>query len=425
MPHRLNFTMRFLKQTFTLLILLPLTVFAQKNYKVAVLTNLINQKDTVLIEGQNWSINPKSFQYLSTDYVKKGVATLANTSNIMISSQRVFERAIIKKSMDKIKYPDLPKLLDSTSKVDTAFLELIMKGQNINLYSYTDQLKTRYYVKPLGEKYQELTFRSFYSAAINFKVETQHVFRDELKVFAIRFRVDDPKTLQKIESARYILKDLKEVVLLLNSNLTEFQNTTIKKLNFNIGLGLNFSKFKYNGEKVLGTSSGSKPISLLPVLGLIYTLDEKNRSALNIELAISKEKVKFYGIDNHSEETKSFIQWTYALSPSYSYNLFNGLATKISIAGGISANVHRYKDDVVTYLSTEIPGAKIVTYTNLGGFQDFSFSLVASVGIKLKRVSLITTYAHYLNSMTNFAESEIVKSSYNFSLRYNFGFKRK
>ena len=417
--------MPFIKRTLVLIAFMPLTLLAQKKFKVAILTNLENQTDTVFIQGQNWSTNPKTLPYFSADYTNKGTATVANTSNITVGTERVFERAIIKKSMDKVEYPDLAKRLDSTSMIDTVFLELIVKGQHVNLYSYADQIKTRFYIKDLNEKYQELTFRKFYSAAINFKIETHNIFRDQLKLLTSQLNIADPKTLQKIDNANYTLKDLKEIIMLINSNQAEFTSSTVQKLSFNVGVGLTVSNFTYNAATVLGTSSDSRPLSIVPVLGLSYTLDEMNKSSLNMELAVSKEKADFYGIDNRTEETKSFTQWTYALAPTYSYNVFNYSPIKFTLEGGISANIHSYKDDVVTYRSTEIPGDKAVASYDLGGFHNFSFSLLGRVGIKLKQVTFLTSYVHYLGSMITFSESEILKSSYNFSLRYNFGFKKQ
>ncbi len=402
-----------------LLIIFPLLTFAQRNYKDAILTDLSGVKRNILLDVKNWDINPSSIPYLSAGYASQGTANPSNTASIAIGDVRFFERAIVKKSMNRIVYPDLPKFLDSTSVIDTVFLDLVTTGRNVSLYRYTDQLKTRFFIKLSDGHYQELMYRMFYSAAIDFGVETQNIFRDQLKGLMGQPSASNQLLSEKIAKAKYQLKDLKEISILLNSNEVQFTQVTKSKRSFSIGLGLNLSKFVYKGANVLGTSLASKPVTMVPVFGLSYSLDERNKSSFNAELAFSKEKVEFRGIDNHSEETKRFTQYTYSISPSYRYNLFDRFKTKIFIGIGVRGDIHQYKDDVVTYLSTEIPGAKVVEYRDAGGFQGLSLAIPGSIGVKAKQLTFVLTYVPYLNSMTNFAESEVVKSSYNFALHYN------
>lgn len=400
---------------------LPLMVAAQKNLTNGTLTDKSGQEINIKIESQKWTLNPETISIYNVDNSLKEVATVNNTSKLSIGAEQTFETAIINKSMDKVKYPNLPKYLDSTFIKDTVFLDAIVIGKRLNLYSYTDTLKTRFYIKPQGGEYKELVYRNFYSAAIDFKVETQNIFQDQLKELLNADEINNVELVSKINNAKYTVKEIKEIVSLLNDGQNSFVKPIRSKVNFLAGVGVNFSTFSYNGDNVLGTSSASSPVSILPTIGLSISLDEKSKSEINLEFSALKEKVKFYGIDNRSEETQSFTQFSYIFSPTYNYHVYNNNKTKITIGSGISANLHQYKDDIVTYKSTEIPGAQIVVNRDLGGYQSFSYALPFRLGISYQKITLLSTYSYYLSSMSNTATTEILKSGFNFSLRYNFG----
>ncbi|MES2448763.1 MAG: hypothetical protein V4546_16375 [Bacteroidota bacterium] len=400
---------------------LPLMVAAQKNLTNAILTDKNGQQKNVKIEVQKWTLNPETITFYDSNNSLNEIATIQNTSKLSIGAERAFETAIINKSMNKVKYPNLPKYLDSTSTKDTVFLDVIVEGKRLNLYSYTDTLKTRFYIKKQSGLYEELIFRNFYSAAIDFKVETQNIFRDQLKRIMTSIGNNNVNLVSKINDAKYAAKDLEEIVVLINDDQNSFVQPIKSKVNFLAGIGVNFSTFNYNGENVLGTSSSSNPISILPTVGMSISLDEKNKSELNFEVSALKEKVKFYGIDNRSEETQSFTQISYMFSPTYNYHVYSNNNTKITIGSGISANIHQIKDDVVTYKSTEIPGAQIVINRDLGGYQSFSYAIPFRLAVSYQKFTLLSTYSYYLSSITNTAETEILKSGLSFGLRYNFG----
>lgn len=405
----------------TLSLSLPLLVAAQKNLTNATLTDKKGQQRNIKIELQKWTLNPETITFYDGSNSSKEVATIQNTSKLTIGADRTFETAIINKSMNKVKYPNLPKYLDSTAIKDTVFLDVIVVGKKLNLYSYTDSLKTRFYIKPQSGVYEELVYRSFYSAAIDFKVEIQNIFRDQLKRKLNADGLNDVELVSKIDDAKYTVKDLEEIVALINADQNSFVKPIKSKVNFLAGVGVNLSTFNYNGENVLGRSSSSNPMSILPTIGISISLDEKSKSALNLEVSALKEKIKFYGINNRSEETESFTQFSYIFSPTYNYHLFSNNKTKITIGSGISANIHHYKDKVVTYKSTEIPGAQIVITKDLETYQSFTYAIPFRLGFSYQKFTLLSTYSHYLTNVTNSGTTEILKSGLSFSLRYTFG----
>ncbi|MGF1923914.1 MAG: hypothetical protein ACQUHE_07015 [Bacteroidia bacterium] len=405
----------------TVSLALPLFLFAQKNLINATLTDKNGNQKQIKVELLKWSITPERIAYNDVGSTSKEFMTISNTAKLSIENQRTFETAMISKSMNKVKYPNLPKYLDSAKINDTVFLDVIVDGSKLKLYSYTDTIKKRFYIKtPMG-RYEELIYRSFYSAALDFKVETQNIFRDQLKRILNGAGRNDVNLASKINDARYMEKDLAEIVALMNGDNNNFVKPIKANFSFLVGLGVNFSKFSYHGNSVLGTSSSSNPISILPTLGVSFSVDEKNKSKINFEISALKENVKFYGIDNRSEETQSFTQFSYMFSPSYNYNIYHTNNTKITIGSGLSANLHRYKDDVMTYKSTEIPGAQIVILKDLGSFQSFTYAIPFRLGLSYQKFTVLSTYSHYLSSMSNSATTEILKNGFSVVLRYNFG----
>jgi hypothetical protein len=406
----------------SILLGLPTLVSAQLLFKDAEIIDRSGKITATQIEIKNWDNNPKFFMYQDKGQSTSVKIGVDDVKQISIGNERKFERAIINKSLNKIKYPDLPKYADSTSVKDTVFLELIYLGDKVSLYSYTDDIKKRFYIKTNTSDYQELKYRSFYSAEIDFKVQNQNIFRDQLKNLAIQKGNNDKANLKKIEALKYSLNDMMIAMNLINVGQSKFESKLPSSgFNFIVGAGVNFGAFKIQGKDVFSNSKASNPISVFPVIGLNYSIDKnKNKSVLQITLSGSKEDVSFYGIDNHSEQTKSFSQLTFSLSPIYLYNFYQSESINAFFGSGLSANIQTFKNDILSWKSTEIPNAKPVVRNDVGGFQNFGFSIPVKAGIGFKNIQLLAGYSYFIGGISDSNEFSISKNNFNLSVQYIF-----
>ncbi|MDN3586330.1 hypothetical protein QWY86_06610 [Pedobacter aquatilis] len=407
-----------------LLSLIPFFVFSQ-NYKPATITTSSGNKLQVELKMENWKFNPKIFNYKTVNDAALKQLSVTNTSIVEIENELKFERAEIQKSINKVNYPDIPKFEDSSSVKEKVFLKVIYQGEKLSLYAYNDEIKNRFYIKSINGNIEELKYRVFYSANIDFKIETQHLYKDQLSNLRSALAISDPIVAQKIQSSKYNTNDILAIVKLLDgSKGTISSKADASPFSFILGVGISISKFKLSSNEVLGQSPSYSSTSPFPVIGLNYMLDYNQKSMIQFLISASRDKAFFSGIDRRSEETKKFTQTNISFASMYLYNFYNSKHLAAFFSAGLGLNVPSYKDDVVTWKSTEIPNASTVVTNDLAGFQGIGFLLPVKTGISVKNFQFGIGYTYNVAGITDSPKFEINKSSLNFSIQYIFSKKR-
>ncbi len=139
---------RFTKLLFFAL-LLPLTSNAQSNYKPGYAVTLKGDTLRGYIDNKDWDINPASinFKTSSTDnHTQK--FTVSSISFFTVENMS-FEKYAGPVSTDITDINRIANGRDTSYRIDTVFLRILQKGKNVALYSYSDDIKTRFYI---GEK---------------------------------------------------------------------------------------------------------------------------------------------------------------------------------------------------------------------------------------------------------------------------------
>ena len=408
----------------TLLILAPVFAFSQ-NYKPATITTLSGNNQQVEVQIENWKFNPKTFSYKITGEASVKQLSTTNASVVELEDEVKFENIEVQKSMNKVKYPDIPKFEDSSSVKEKVFLKVIYQGERLSLYSYNDEIKNRFYIKKVNGNIEELKYRVFYSANIDFRIETQNIFREQLLKIASNLQVTDSSISQKIQSSKYIANDILTVVKLLDGNKgTVRSKADASPFSIIVGAGISISKFTLSSNEVLGQSPSYSSTSPFPIVGLNYMLDYNRKSMIQFLISGSRDKAFFSGIDRRSEETKKFTQTNISFASMYLYNFYNSRTLGAFFSAGLGLNVPTYKDDVVTWKSTEIPNASTVVSYDLGGFQGIGFLLPIKTGVSVKSFQFGVGYTYSVAGITDSPKFEINKNSFNFSVQYIFSKKK-
>jgi len=150
-----------------LVIFLPIFSFAQDNYQPGV---IVNQKgDTIhgFIDFREWDKEPNEIKF-KTDTSAQPVKYSARQIqyfNVSVGYLAEYQRYGGRITTDET---DINKLLigrDTSYRIDTVFLKIIQRGKNLTLFSFSDNIKTRYYIsEKSGDIPQELGYRVYYNS---------------------------------------------------------------------------------------------------------------------------------------------------------------------------------------------------------------------------------------------------------------------
>ena len=142
------------------ILLLPVFVFAQSNYKPGYV--IVNQGDTLrgYIDYKEWNSTPESINFKpKTNQGERQRLTVKNISAFCIDSLDYFKRYSGNISMDYIDAAHVSYTRDTSYKTDSIFLRLLVKGNRLSVYSYTDDIKTRYFIQQTAHQPIELIYK--------------------------------------------------------------------------------------------------------------------------------------------------------------------------------------------------------------------------------------------------------------------------
>ena len=195
--------------TFFFFLIFSSFLYSQSNFKKGYIISL--QGDTLkgYIDYKESAKTPSKFVFKSL-LEEKSIEyyTAHNTQKIVIEGYDLFESFEVLLSMNEIDYNNIEAEANPVKKKDTVFLKVISKGDRINLYSYRDQLKDRFFILAVPQTMpEELEFkiqkRDNQLSAIN-------TYRIQLNQIASKYPDYTSELKSLIESASYSRPDLKK-----------------------------------------------------------------------------------------------------------------------------------------------------------------------------------------------------------------------
>ncbi|HTE02093.1 MAG TPA: hypothetical protein VK668_22550 [Mucilaginibacter sp.] len=180
--------------------LLPLFSFGQIGYYPGYAVTLKNDTLRGYIDYKNWENNPRVISFKSEAQGQSRKLTVQDIKHfsIDIGSLLEFERYEGPISMDKTNIQQLPSARDSVYQQDTVFLKVMQKGKNVVLYSYDDNLKTRFFIAGKPEfKPAELTYRIYYNTnstgSADGRTVYENTYKKQLLILSEQYNVlDEP-----------------------------------------------------------------------------------------------------------------------------------------------------------------------------------------------------------------------------------------
>jgi len=383
------------------LILFPVFVFSQANYKAGFIVT--SKGDTIpgFIDLREWEQTPQSISFKKEKDLKSKPLGIEELSAFSVTDISTFEKYTVNVSLGTVKLEDLPAEKDTTSETRTIFLELIEKGKNASLYKYTDKVKDRFYIwetKP-DAKPKELQYSPYLE---NGSIHEGKTYANQLYLLAIQNGVDSPKLFAKVESLKYEESEIIGVIRMINGN-QDNSKTRRKNLKprFFAGVFLSRSPLVYKGNHDLANEGATHKSETLP--GVSFGFDAfKNKEVQKVSLriegaALLQNAVTTYVTNYFNSPTPyrttshELVGISLVFNPQITYNFYNRPQFKTFLSGGITTTYSRYSRNRYTDVYNTITTHRDIYLRHI------NISYSARAGIQLKKK--IELYVKYLPSM--------------------------
>lgn len=396
-----------------LLWVIPFLSIAQTDFRKGYL--ITNAQDTLrgFISFREESENPIAVYFRSELNDKTQVFPLKDCKAYVVENFYSYRRETVNISMSKDDINRISTGRDTSSKNDMVFLRILQSGENVTLFMYTDDVKTRFYIQSKEDPAPlELIRNIFYTGPGLAKTENKF----QVQLYQLMQKYQKNLTLKdvKLEWAKYNANDLIKVVSKINNqSAREF---TVKDTRFFIGAGLSLTSFVYKGSHSLANATAVAKKSNNPIVtvGVDYIpkpLIGKMVYRVNATLFMSKNEI----YKKSSNLKHSFDELTFGLSPQIIYNIYNSQMIKFYAGAGISANVSSYSNNVMSTLDQGAEPKKSEVDFNV---INFSPKITAGFVVN-KKVELSGGY--YVNSTTtDYQTFRVSVSRFTFGVHYLF-----
>jgi hypothetical protein len=199
--------------------LLPSVCFSQYNFKSGYVITLKGDTLKGFIDEHEWDNNPRYISFKTKGIDKAQKLTVADIEQFTVDNAVTYKRYVCHISMGTTDENHLADK-DTTVKVDTVFLEVLQSGKNISLFSYSDDIKSRYFTSDKSDVTpHELIYMVYLRANVQasnaVRTQTDNIFIQQLGALALKYgRLTDKlqKTLDNLEYREYsIIKVVSQI----------------------------------------------------------------------------------------------------------------------------------------------------------------------------------------------------------------------
>jgi len=334
------------------LLLLPFFSAAQSNYRAGYVVT--SKGDTVkgFIDYQAWDSNPTSISFKSAlaDQEKK-TFSMGGMRSFSVTGIAAYKKFLCVISMDITDERHVIEGRDTSFRIDTVFLKVLQQGKNVTLYSYTDNMKTRYYVGEAPDyKPTELTYRLYIDReATNVAGNTvnENTYQKQLFALANKYNAMDDKMTQTLEDPYLYYREgdlLKIVSRINNISKAEFEQkyNGHSKISLYAGIGVNISSISSDSQSSYSLGGGTGHTSSLPSFDLgIDLVPDPNGGRVELRAEVSVNPTTMdakykLNVAPYSAAEASFNQLGIYFTPQVMYNFYNAPNFKFYLGFGYS-----------------------------------------------------------------------------------------
>lgn len=408
------------------LLSLPVMAHAQINLKKGYIVKQSGDTLRGYIDYRERGENPELVRFTKSLDEKTLSLGFEDCSAFGIDGIVRYEGYVVSVSQSQESLSYLSKGVDTTSKRDTVFLEVMSAGDKISLYKYRDKIKTRFYIREHPNSVpQELIRHVFLNPDKDGSMVTLDRFRLQLINVNRNFNGSNGSDEAGINRLRYTDSDLIRFVERINQ--VKHVKQRVSKTRFFVGAGLNVSHASYSGQTRLAEADAVSKTSSLPTFsaGIDYLANPSiGKMVYRLELNYSSTNGDIFreGDWSYSYSLRhQFKQLNLSVIPQILYHFYAKEKMKVFISAGVGLNFPSYKNNQLSATHTIRNESDV--YMNQVVFEDFYYSFQGKAGLVLsKRLELSAGYI-FNTAITNYSYYNVNINRITLGLNYFFGAK--
>lgn len=392
------------------LLLAPLFTHAQKNFKDGYIVT--TQGDTLRgnVNYQEWSQNPDKIEFKESRQATEQTFTPENIKSFAVTGLETYRSYLISISNGVTDLTNADVFADSTMHKSHVFLKVLVSGNKLSLYSYTDKVKTRYYAAEPRTTPVELLQGVVSNDDGSFRYD--YKYRAQLASYVQKLNLDIATYGDKITTARYNERDLMDIVRSLNTRIdTKSAARSTGGVQFFVGAGINLSSIQFIGSFIVPSYAIGIKNMPYPILsgGFDVFANKITRSFF----------FRLEGMLNGGQQTTfdhiKYQQYRFVLNPQIAYNFYNTQNLKVFAALGLDLNFGSNKTSPGTSST-----AASIQYNALE-YEKFWFQTNVRAGVQLnKRFDIFAAYL-FPTQVTNYTILNIRSRGVEAGAHYFFG----
>ena len=411
---------------------LPFFASAQSNYKPGYAVTLKGDTLKGFIDYKEWDENPSSVDFKTNLSDKTPQKLTADDVRIFsINGYESYQKYTGSIGIDYIDPRHINYGKDTTFRLETVFLKKLAGGKNVILLSYTDDIRSHYYIEEATQSNpKELTYHIYnendaQTGAVKTVVDNDYI--TQLYLLAQKNNVLTSDLQSDMERMGYYAEDFIRIINKING-VTQTDNArnggrSAGKIRFFAGLGVNVTgtvPATYD-FKPLGATNYT---SALPLISAGFNLPLNTaieKVLLRCEMTVSG--MHYY--TSYNDKVAPYVPIVYkysaisvAVTPQMIYNFYNTDNLKIFAGIGFSFSFYGYNN--ASY--AEKNGNPVANNSaNPYYFVTFSTPIVFKAGVRLNKK--IEIYADYVSG-TPVSNDEVFRLSFaSFQAGVNYYFK--
>ena len=417
-----------MKRSFLLLfVLIPFLSFSQSNYRPGYVVTNAGEKIPGLINYKEKEQNPTSISFKPGERATAQTYKVADCREYGLNGLESYQRFAVDVSQSKDDLSSLSYGLDTTVIGDTVFLKVVQAGKNVTLYSYSDKIKTRFYVKEQGSNQPvELVYAIYFivengtTGNVN-KTGSYNKYVRQLNGLMLKNHILTPANADKLRRLTYNKGPLLDIVSLIND---ERAATGKKGTRFFIGAGLNSSKANYVGSRIFKAPGLTEKGSYAPMVtaGIdLFANPNIGRIIYRAEFSFTTSKSEITKLNSDPTieyKTHAFDANVLMITPQVIWNAYNSNPLKVFVGAGLAVNLAGYKNNIMSTKpksSSEVRIEKDLVYLNR-----FYLAPQANAGVVIKKKVEIFGNYMFKSSITTYTENSLQIARYNIGLKYLF-----
>ena len=287
---------------------------------------------------------------------------------------------------------------DTRYKTAVVFLKVLQKGERVTLFSYSDDLKTRFYIAEHSEQLPaELTYREYYTSDVADNINdrgrsvSENTYMNQLFALAQKYNVLTNSLQWDIEHLSYSKPNLLKIISQINGiSKSEYENkyNDGTKLNLIAGAALNVTATNPSGAYL--AAGGKAYTSYLPAVSFgmnVFANPNTGKLVFRLELSLAENQYKSAYINKNSPYIP--INYTYnqlaiGFAPQVIYNFYNTENFKIYGGLGLALTFYNYSNENFESQDGKTPGSAILR-NNPFDFSAYNTQILIKLGVQFNK----------------------------------------